>query len=365
MSGMLSGKSEHEGVRVLSYTVGGLGLGLSVLAAYDDPNGYLQSFRKDPRLIIENPHAKKDDPALILALDGQKVVGRLGLFAGELFYGGQNIRVYWLSEFAMEESYKATGVGGMILLRLLALRMPLLACGAPSAELEKLYDRVGFIRLGPLRRFVRFYDTEVVARHFVGNKILARGLSVVVNLAFATFYSMKSRVRNHALTYRPIQSFDNSICTLFSYEGRNHCVRDPLTLNWVLKHNPAQAFLIYDGATLLGYCVLKIMKFGGGGARNLPEMNMGTLLDYYVADSSRKVLCDLLRFCVSRFEGECLDICEFQVCDEKLSDLCKEFGFIKAGGYRIFFKPGLGMTSHEARDWFLTLGTADAILMGS
>ena len=365
MSVMPRVQSDREEVRVRSHTVGELDRGLSVLEAYDDPNDYLKSFRNNPRLIADNPNAQKDDVALILALDGQRVVGRLGLFAGRLLYEGENLRVYWLSEFALQNAYKTTGVGGMILLKVLALRVPLLACGAPSEELEKVYEKVGFQRLGPLKRFVYFYRATVVARHYLNNAFLARTISSMANPALALYYSFRRRGMKQTLTYKHVKQFDNAINSLFASERRNHCVKDALMLNWVLNHNHADAFEIYDGPILRGYCVIKCMKFAGGGSHDLPEMNMGTLLDYYIEDVSSEALCDLLMFCIDRFVDQGLDLFEFQVCDEMLCKVCEEFGFIQVGGNRIFIKPGLGMRPRGEREWFLTLGTADVILTGA
>ena len=362
---MLRAQFDRAEVCVRSFSVGELDRGLTALETYDDPDDYLKSFRTNPRLIVENPHALRDDLALILALDGQRVVGRLGLLAGRLFYEGENRRVYWLSEFALQDAYRTTGVGGMILLKVLALRVPLLACGAPSEELERIYEKVGFQRLGPLKRFVYFYDSTVVVRHYLNNAFLARTISIMANPALALYYNFRRRGVKQALTYKHVKQFDNAISTLFASETRNHCIKDAGMLNWVLNHNHADAFEIYDGPSLRGYCVIKRMKFAGGGSHNLPEMNMGTLLDYYIKDVSREALRDLLNFCIDRFAHHGLDLFEFQVCDEMLGKVCGEFGLIQVGGNRIFIKPGLGMESRGEREWFLTLGTADAILMGA
>ena len=358
-------QSDRDEVCIRSYTVGELGRGLSVLEAYDDPNDYLRSFRNSPRLIVDNPNAQIDDLALILALDGQKVVGRLGLFAGKVLYEGDNLRLYWLSEFALQNAYKTTGVGGMILLKVLALRVPLLACGAPSLELEKVYEKVGFKRLEPLKRFVYFYRSTVVARHYLNNPFLARTISSMANPALALYYSFRRRGMRQALSFKHVKQFDNTINSLFASERRNHCIKDALMLNWALNHNHAEAFEIYDGQRLRGYCVIKCMNFDGGGSHHLPKMKMGTLLDYYIEDGSREALCDLLMFCIDRFVDQDLDLFEFQVCDEMLCKVCRDFGFIHVGGNRIFIKPGLGMRPQGEQEWFLTLGTADVILTGA
>ncbi|HMS82129.1 MAG TPA: hypothetical protein PKD12_00585 [Nitrospira sp.] len=335
-----------------------------VLDVCSDPNGFLSSFQNDPSLVFDNPNAQSEDVALIIALDGQIIVGRLGLYPGKVIYNGTVTKVYWLSEFSLKDEYKATGAGGMLLLKALSFKTPLLACGAPSVELEKVYLKVGFKRLGPLKRYIYFYDAGVIARRYIPVSFVAQMVSGVITQALAWYYRSKRGTRRHELTYRGVSGFDEAITELFSAETRNRCEKDFQTLNWVLRHNRAEAFEIYDGDELVGYCIVKTMKFTLEGSRAPLDMKLGTLLDYYVKYARSEILEDLLMFCVDHFSRRGLDIFEFQLCEERFWRVCNQHGLTQLGGNRVFYRSGPGGELQNDQGWFLTHGTADAILRG-
>src|SRR3990172_5821935 len=80
----------------------------------DDPRGYLLSCNDSwIELLKSNPYSQPDDIALILALDRNTVIGRLGFYAGLVSLQGDKDRCFWMSGFFLDESYKkAAGIGG-------------------------------------------------------------------------------------------------------------------------------------------------------------------------------------------------------------------------------------------------------------
>lgn len=357
-------RGEAVGVSIRAFKLEELQVDTSELDQCRDPNGFLRSFRNAPCLVLDNPNAQKEDIALILALNGQVVVGRLGLYAGKVIYNGKVTKVYWLSEFSLNDAYRATGAGGMLLLKALSLRMPLLACGAPSGELERVYQKVGFKRLGPVKRYIYFYDAGVIARRYIPAAFLAGMFSRVTTRVMACYYRLKRGTGRHELTYRRVSGFDEAITELFSAETRNRCEKDFQTLNWVLKYNRAEAFEIYETEELVGYCIIKTMRFTSEGSQGLLDVKLGTLLDYYVKDAKSEIFEDLLMFCVDHFSGRGLDVFEFQLCEEGFWRICKQHGLIQLGGNRIFYRAVPGSELQSDHGWFLTHGTADGILRG-
>lgn len=346
-----------------SFTIGELDRNPTILQEYDDPNGYTSSYRKDTiKLLLDNPYAYENDLALILAVAGNSVVGRLGFYAGPAHYDGRDHRILWLSGFYLQENYRRTGAGGMILLRALSSGMPLLGCGAPSPELEELYKLVGFHQLGPLRRFVYFYNTRVILKKYINNPFITSLLGASSFPLLKLYYGFKIPSVRPSLTYQPVKSLGKEIDILMSTEKRNHFPKGSALLSWVMKYSQLSAFEMYRGSNLLGYCLVKCLPMKAGGAHNLPAMTIGTLLDYYLAEESVEAKRDMILFCIEFFRQRGLDVFEFQVCDETLGKLCSEFGMIQLGGNRIFFKPGPGGGFDKGQSWFLTLGTADVIL---
>lgn len=351
-------------ISICSYTVGQLGDHFKYLGYLGDPYGYLKSFYSNPCRILENPEADRGDLALVLVVDGETIVGRLGLFPARLQYEGTELRICWLSEFELHDDYRTTGAGAMILFKVLTLGMPLLACGAPSEQLERLYEKLGFQKLGPLKRCVYFYDANVICKYYLGPTPVLRFLSSIGNSVLSLYYTMKRPKGASVLEFRKVQRFDDSIERLFSLEERNHCAKKPDMLNWVLNHNPADAFKIYHKESLVGYCIIKKIQFSGGGSHHLPQMTFATLLDYYIQGLSPELINDLVRFCINHCRNQGLDLFEFQLCDAEVVKACRRFGLSIIGGNRIFFKPPLRQKVPAIREWFLSPGTADAIFLG-
>jgi hypothetical protein len=335
------------------------------LLHYDDPHGYLSAYRKEQiNILLDNPYAQENDLALILAIAGNTVVGRLGFYAAPADYPSQNHRLLWLSGFFLQEAYRTTGVGGIILLRALTARIPLLACGAPSPELEKLYDLVGFYRLRPLRRFVYFYNTEVIVKKYITNSFIASLLAASSLPLLKIYYGFKSYFRRSSLSYKPVQLFGEEIDTLMSQEKRHHFSRSSRLLNWVMKHNQASAFEIYQGETLVGYCLLKRFSSSAAVTQSFPPMTIGSVLDFYVTES-KGVEHDMVLFCVKFFKQQGVDLLEIQLCGNTMAKFCSGLGMVELGGNRVFYKPAPSDTVAKDQPWLLTSGTGDVILRAS
>jgi hypothetical protein len=361
---MAKSEDTHADLFLRSFTIEDFVTNKSCLNEYTDPHGYTRSYQDDKiGLLIENPYAQENDLALILAVSKSTIIGRLGFFAGPACYNDKKRRVLWLSGFFLRDEYRKTGAGGMMLLKALSARMPLVGCGAPVPELEKLYKLVGFSQLGPLRRFVYFYDTAVIVKRYIKNHMVASLVASVSSPALKLYYGFMASSGKSVLTYMPVQRFGEEIDALIAGEARNHFPKGSALINWVMRYSELFAFKIFRSTELLGYCLVKCLPQTAIIAHNLPSMNLGTLLDYYLIDNSVEVKRDMVLFCLDFFRQQELDVFEFQVCDETLEECCVELGMVHLGGNRIFLRPDTGENLDTTRPWFLTFGTADAILL--
>ncbi|MEO5366382.1 MAG: hypothetical protein H7831_08520 [Magnetococcus sp. WYHC-3] len=353
-------------LRILDVTVGGVRTAADPFADMEDPRRYLpESPAAWRRWVTENPHARDTDLALILALDGVRVVGRLGLFPGQLALAGHPPgRVLWMDGFFLDPAYLASGAGGMILLRALRARLPLIANGGPAEGTRKLYRSTGFLELGPYRRrLLPLNPTALLDWKLpVLTPLLAPLLRPLWRLGLWGWRHAPGG-GSSGLLIREVPRFETETSPLFTGLP-GHCFpRDAATLNWVLDCRPALAYhLLRDGESA-GYLLLRVVDVPGGGPHALPALRVGRVLELFLPGASPGELISLLRFACGVFQDLGADMLECQAYDA-LDAACRRLGMPALGGNRVFFHPGRGVQLDAARPWHLTHGIGDVLLNG-
>lgn len=355
---------------IKSFTIKDVAENPGIFSTYKDPHGYLKYHgRTWVKLLQDNPYGKETDLSLILTLDDDVIVGELGLFAGGVVYNNREERTFWLARFFLEGNYKNSGAGGLMLLRAIQFSKCLLACGAPREDTEKLYDRTGFSRLGPLKRFVFFYRAGLIMKKYIKNRFLASFGAAILSPLLKGYYRMKIGKININLSYQQVKKFERNFDELIAMQTKAYFPKYTNTLNWILKHKKNLfPFKILQNDKLVGYCILRrsLRKEEEKASHNLPEMTVGSLLDYFLIDFSEKMKRDLVLFCIDFFKKKKVDIFECQVCDPDIDRICSNYGMIHLGGNRIFFRPSIHKTFFDhKRSWFITHGTGDVILGAS
>ncbi len=358
---------DKQGVlRIIDFGIGSLRDTEDPFAGLSDPRHFLpESFSDWRHKVSDNPHARATDLALILALDGRKVVGRLGLFPGLLALAGHSPgRVLWMDGFFLDPSYLASGAGGMILLRALRARTPLIANGGPAEGTRKLYRSTGFMELGPYhRRLLPLNPVPLLAWKL---PLLAQALGSLIRplwlMGLWGWRHAPGRDRS-GLVIRPAARFGTEVAPLF--EGLpGHCFpRDGATLNWVLDCWPTMAYHLLRGGKSCGYLLLRVVNVPAGGPHGLPALRVGRILECFLPHASAGELADLLRFACDVFRDHAVDVMECQAHGD-LDAVCRRLGMPALGGNRVFFHPGRGARPDLERPWHLTHGIGDVLLNG-
>lgn len=348
------------------FTIKEIGDNPKIFERYKDPFGYIKNCDAGwINVLTSNPLASENDLALILTVKDQIVIGRLGLYAGLVRCNNKNERTFWLDGFFLNDEYKNSGAGGLMILRAISFSKSLLASGGPRKDCQLLYLGTGFYELGPLKRYLYFYDTDVILKKYHGFSRIRFLFSHVLNLLFSFFYMIRIGNRSLTLDYRKIESFNNQIDDIFNKSRQINCFpKNASVLNWVLQSNKhIDAFNIFQKEKLIGYCLLRQSHQNEGYyPEYLPQMKIGCLLDYYVTDNSEPILRDLILFCIDFFKQKNVDVCSLQVYDDELVSICRRFGLIHKGGNKVFFRPSPEIKYNHSSSWFLTHGTSDVIL---
>ena len=134
-------------------------------------------------------------------------------------------------------------------------------------------------------------------------------------------------------------------------------------MNWLLKYKPElYAFEIQRENTLIGYLLLRKRHNQGADSHKLPEMEEGTLLDYFLKDDTKEIKREMIQFAIEFFKARGVDVLEVQSIDNNFFKICADFGMIHLGGNRTFLRLAQDAKSASKSDWFFSQGTADSIL---
>jgi hypothetical protein len=107
------------------------------------PDGVLPISESRARAWAANPHADAEDVVLLVARLEGRCAGYLGLLPGRIRIHEQIERVSWLSTLFVPEALRSQAIGGLLLMRAIALGRTLAASGS-SDEAERAYRAVGF-----------------------------------------------------------------------------------------------------------------------------------------------------------------------------------------------------------------------------
>lgn len=358
--------SADSRIELRAFTVADFADGHNPLEGLDDPSRYLRSH--DPErleLVRRNPFGRKSDITLAIVVDDGKVVGRLGFYAGPGPAWARERRVLWLSGFYLDAAYRDSGAGGMLMLRALSSQCDVLAAGAPSPNLEAVYDKIGFTRMGPLHRWVHFYNASVIAGKFVRLRWIQRTAGATAWPLLKAYHLLRRPlpaardIEFHPVTQMPLE-LEELVARSDSKEAFR---RGAAVWNWVLPFTRAHMpFTIYRDGKLYGYCLLQHYDSPGGGSHHLPAMRIGALVDYHVPDDA--LTADVLRFARGHFARAGCDVFEVQCRHPNMEAFARQSGMVRLGGYRIFYRPRSSVNFDKDRQWRFTSAVADMTLTG-
>ncbi len=100
----------------------------------------------------KNPCALPNDICLLVAFVKEKCVGYLGLLPAEIIIDNRIDRVFWFSTFYVPPEYRSSGVGALLMMRAMSLRISL-AVSNYSPQAALLYEKFKFHKVEQLRYF--------------------------------------------------------------------------------------------------------------------------------------------------------------------------------------------------------------------
>jgi len=104
---------------------------------------------------VRNPRAEKTDVALLVAFDGEAVVGHLGVLPDKTFVNLSEQKIGWVTAWWADPDRKYAGVGLMLLIRALSLYEDRLGASGFSDDARRVYDAT--------KRFVVIKDAQGIS----------------------------------------------------------------------------------------------------------------------------------------------------------------------------------------------------------
>lgn len=324
------------------------------------------------KMIRANPAARGDDLAMLLALDDETVVGRLGFHAGAATIAGKQHRIHWMDGYFLDESYRSSGVGGLIMLQASARCKSILACGGPSENAQKLYKAAGLKELGPLRRWVYFTSGIAPARKIFGESVRTRLVAPLAGGLLRGYYLTRRRGARSRLTYQSVERFTSELDAIHANPPQSYFPRDAATLNWALAHRRLKGFEIRRDQQIVGYVLLKRNRIDFT-QHGLGHLTAGWMVDYYLADATDTSKQDLALFVIDYFrstpgdgtsqdEQGIVDVVDLQSLDPAFDRICRSLGLLHKGGLRVLFRPPPGVQLPPPEEWFITAAAGDMLL---
>ncbi len=194
-----------------------------------------------------NPNANPEEVGLLVAYEGDRCVGFLGIMAGVLRVGRAAHRMHWFSSWYVDPDHAKSGAGTMLLMRAIGLKYDLAVTGT-SPEADEMYRAMRFKAIGPLQYeevFLDALDPFGFPFFAVGKWLEKRGKSAGILFKIADLLRPIAQPLLKRIAYaviRPVWPSGAIAHVAASFENSPHpgseprFDRDADTVNWMLLH---------------------------------------------------------------------------------------------------------------------------------
>ena len=227
---------------------------------------YLEGTNKDTMIPISmqraaahsyNPYADGDDIALLVAYNGDELVGYFSIMPVMLKDGDALHKTYWLSTWLVSPKLRDKSVGSLLMNAALSLNQDYLAAGNSTARqvMRKLFffrehepleyfelDLTGMKRLNPIVALLRLFRKML---HPFGGKVeitnsLTRGFDHIVGSlmkrVFIRLLLLKYKTLLHEISYNEVAEVRDETAEQWANLPAVTLYRGAKVVNWMLKY---------------------------------------------------------------------------------------------------------------------------------
>jgi hypothetical protein len=318
---------------------------------WSDPNGVLAITPNKKRAMLEHPLlTSPSDPVQLIGLVGDRVIGRLDLFPGEVHIRGVRYRVFWGSNLNVLEPFRSTMMGVTLLMMLGSISEVGAGCGIAQIAIP-IYRMLEWTDL-EMSRFILLRRSNSVARKYLGNGVLGRIAAACANLGLLAHRALLRisiafegrRLRVERLD-RMDQSFDAKLAAPADKAAFH---RSSAWINWLLRYgegrNPKDLdrrglFAVRAGdGEIVGYFVIRQRFLPIATHRGFPDLLLGSVADWMTFDEGKLPEGTLLLLAtreLSRWNVDAVEVCT-NVHTQAAA--LRRRGFLPGGALHLMFK---------------------------
>lgn len=291
--------------------------------AWQDPDAIAPLTPHKKAALLANPlSTSDDDPAQIIGLRGDRVVGRLDVIPGRLWVNGEPVPCLWASYLVVPEEFRNTLMGVSLVLKLQQMHPTVAVCGVSQVALP-VYQKLKWHDV-ILPRYMLLRRSRAVVEKLVGTGALGKvaGAAVDCGLAF-----QRLAMAGAQSILAPGISYERAESAPPELEAALPAARAPLAadrsaawLEWATRNgfdDQPQArkglYIIRDrGGELLGAFLLKLRFHESASHRGFLNVMLGTLADWMLLRPDRLGLPAVVLMAVrelSRWGADAIEVC--------------------------------------------------------
>jgi hypothetical protein len=292
-------------------------------AGLNDPDGIAGPAEVTRRAFLSNPLSTgDDDPVQLLALVGDRIIGRMDLIPGRLLAAGRPCPVLWGSNLSVARDYRETGAGLILILRWQSMS-PTVACCGVSHRLVEIYDRLQWLTFAMPRWVMLLRSRPLVQRYLRlgAPSVLA---AAPVDAALRLYNGARWRAARGltaGLTCREERALPADLdpalrmpgATLASHRSREW-------IEWLLSNslvreevNRRRLFLVHNlRGEVVAYFVVKERRHPVLSRHRFRDVRLGSLVDWFIFEPARVTVSQIIALAIREmrhFELDAIEIC--------------------------------------------------------
>lgn len=358
---------------------------LEVDPGWDDPGGIARFTREKLRAFRTNPlRGGDDDPAQLVALVGDRVVGRVDVFRGEVTAFGEIVPFLWGSALQVPPPFRTTAAGAMLTLRMSSLGLSVGGCGFSRAALP-IYQGLRWTPF-EMPRWILLRRSRAVFEKLLGpapqplRRPAARGLALGADPVLAAVRTLRGfglrpragLVAREAATL-PLELDD----ALASRRAPIFAHRSSRQLTWLagstFGHEPVvgptqrHLFVVEDdGGAVVAYFLVKVRFHEEASQQGFRDVLLGSLQDWFVFDERHADVQSVVLLAVQELLRRRVDAIELIEAEPEIGDVARRLGSRRVSATHFMFRPARGSRlaapdAAERGNWRITPAEGDNV----